>query len=89
MYFSQQQITYLGHIISKDGVSTNHTKIEAVLKWLVPQRFTELRGFLDLIGYYRKFVKNCGIIARPLTNLLHHKTLSLSNTAQSAFDKLK
>jgi hypothetical protein len=89
MYFSQQQITYLGHIISKDGVSTDPTKIEAVLKWLVQQSFTELRGFLDLIGYYGKFVKNYGIIARPLTNLLHHKAFSLSNTAQSAFDKLK
>jgi hypothetical protein len=70
--FAQQKISYLGHIISNHGVSIDHEKIDAILRWPIPQNFTEQRGFLGLTGYYRKFVKQYGILARPLTNILHH-----------------
>jgi hypothetical protein len=68
--FAKQKIAYLGHVISKDGVSTDPTKVEAVSSWPTHQNAKELHGFLGLFGYYRKFVKNFGIIAKPLTNLL-------------------
>jgi hypothetical protein len=87
--FAQQSISYLGHIISNQDVSTHPEKTEAVLKWHVPQNFTELRGFLGLTGYYRKFVKNYGILAKPLTNILHNKSFKWTEQAQQAFDKLK
>ncbi len=58
---------FLGHVISGDGVSIDPTKIEAVLNWNHPTNVTEMRSFLGLIGYYRRFVEGFSLIATPLT----------------------
>jgi hypothetical protein len=68
--FAQTKLNYLGHVISQEGVATDPAKIEAVQSWLVPKTVKEIQSFLGLAGYYRKFVKNFGILSRPLTNLL-------------------
>lgn len=68
--FAQEQISYLGHIISGSGVATDPSKIQSIVDWARPTTIKKLRGFLGLAGYYRKFVKNFGTISKPLTQLL-------------------
>lgn len=61
--FGQQELEYLDHIITLQGVKVDQNKIQAMIDWLKSNTVIKLRGFLGLIGYYRKFVQNYGLIA--------------------------
>jgi hypothetical protein len=54
--FGKEEIDYLGHIISKQGVKVDPNKIKEIIEWPKPSNITKLRGFLGLIGYYRRFI---------------------------------
>jgi hypothetical protein len=68
--FAQTQLHYLGHVISQQGVATDPAKVSVIQSWPSPKSAKDIRSFLGLAGYYRKFVANFGILSRPLTNLL-------------------
>jgi hypothetical protein len=87
--FAAKRVEYLGHVITCQGVSTDDSKIEAMKQWPQPSKIKQLRGFLGLTGYYRRFVKSYAIISHPLTQLLKKNSFHWSQTAQVAFETLK
>ncbi|XP_019183647.1 PREDICTED: uncharacterized protein LOC109178468 [Ipomoea nil] len=79
----------LRHIIDANGVSMDSAKIKDVLDWPTPQSTRALRGFLGLAGFYRKFIKDFGLLAAPLTTLLKSHSFNWNTVADGAFAKLK
>jgi hypothetical protein len=67
--FYQNRIHYLGHIISKDGIVVDPEKIEAIREWSMPKNVTEVRTFMGLASYYKRFIAWFSRIAHPITSL--------------------
>ena len=86
----QKSVAFLGHIVSEDGISADPSKVEAVKNWSVPQNLTELRSFLGLCSYYRKFIKGFAGIAAPLHKLTEKgKRFQWNELCEDAFNTLK
>lgn len=88
--FFQKQVKFLGHIVSSEGIQTDSEKIFAVKNWPVPKNEKQIRSFLGLCSYYRKFVKKFAEIAKPLHDLYKKTTkFTWTSECQNAFDTLK
>ena len=68
--FWLKEMPFLGHIVSTEGIRVDSTKIEAIVNCKSPRNVTEVRSFLGLTGYYRRFVKGISVIVSLLTKLL-------------------
>lgn len=88
--FGAQELEYLSHIVIAQGVKVDPIKIQVVVvNWSQPSTITELKGFLGLTRYYRKFVRVYGMLARPFTNLLKEGQFGWSDEAVKTFEQLK
>ena len=88
--FWLKEVSFLGHIVSAEGIRVDPTKIEAVVNWKPPRSVTEVRSFLGLAGYYRRFVRGFSVIVSPFTKLLK-KGIKFEwiDKCQNSFEQLK
>ncbi|KAJ3673166.1 hypothetical protein LUZ60_006540 [Juncus effusus] len=83
-------VSFLGHVISKDGLSVDPKKVEAVVNWKPPMNVTEVRSFLGLAGYYRRFVNGFSKIAMPMSRLMQKEVkFEWDEKCQRSFEELK
>ncbi|WVZ52463.1 hypothetical protein U9M48_003517 [Paspalum notatum var. saurae] len=88
--FWLDQVPFLGHIVSKGGIMVDPSKISSVMDWKVPEVVKEVRRFLGLAGYYRRFIESFSRIAKPMTSLLEKGVPFIwTKERQDAFDELK
>ena len=88
--FFKKELAFLGHVVGENEVKPDPEKVEAIKKHPVPTNITELRQFLGLASYYRKFIEGFGKIAAPLNQLLRKETeYQWNDECQQSFEELK
>jgi hypothetical protein len=85
--FGLTEVLYLGHIIGAKGYRVHQEKIQAILDWPTPKIITELRGFLGICCYYRRFVKGFSQLCASLIDLTKKGAFKWSMEAQKTFEK--
>ena len=85
-----EQVEFLGHIISTQGIATDPKKVEIVKEWKEPSNITEVRSFVGLCSYYRRYIKGFASIVKPLNKLTEKKQKFVwTEDCQAAFETLK
>ena len=88
--FWLQRVSFLGHVLTAEGVEVDPEKVKAVSEWKQPTSASEIRSFLGLAGYYRRFIERFSKIARPMTELLRKDTKFVwSESCERSFQELK
>ncbi|KAI3729830.1 hypothetical protein L6452_18501 [Arctium lappa] len=85
-----REVHFLGHVVNQEGIQVDPAKVEAIKKWEIPKTPTEIRQFLGLAGYYRRFISNFSKIAQPLTTLTRKDEKFIwTDKQEEAFQTLK
>ena len=79
-----KEVGFLGHFISGEGITVDPTKVDTMTKWEAPTTVGEIRSFLGLAGYYRRFIENFSKIAKPMMELLKKDTKFICNEERDA-----
>eukprot|EP00253_Pinus_taeda_P019524 PITA_19524 len=88
--FFKEEIQYLGHVITKEGIAVDPEKIKTIMEWPIPKDVADIRSFMGLAGYYRRFVEGFSRIAYPITSLKKKgKIFKWTSECQQSFDRLK
>ncbi|XP_072384610.1 uncharacterized protein [Diabrotica undecimpunctata] len=88
--FLRKEVAYLGHLVTENGVKTNPAKISCIKNFPEPKNTKEIKSFLGLAGYYRRFIPNFAKISKPLTKLLQKDVPFIFNSdCKEAFNELK
>src|SRR5262249_31287922 len=88
--FWLDSVQFLGHVIFKDGVAVDSSKVQAVLEWKAPRTPLEIKSFLRLAGYYRRFIQDFSSLAFPLTNLTRKDVKFVwTKECEKSFQELK
>ena len=88
--FWLKEVSFIGNIVFVEGIRVDPAKIEAEVNWKPHRSVTEVRSFLGLVGYYRRFVKGFSVIASPLTKLLRKEVkFEWTDKCQDSFEQLK
>ena len=88
--FWLREASFIGHIVSEEGIRVDPKKIEVIIEWKPPRNVMEVRSFLGLVGYYRRFVKGFSMIGASMTRLLQKNVrFEWSKKCQVSFEKLK
>jgi hypothetical protein len=83
-------VPFLGHVISLEGIAVHPSKVQEVLDWKSPRLVRQIRSFLRLAGYYRRFIPNFSKIAKPMTKLLEKEVkFKWTSQCEEAFLTLK
>ena len=86
----QRRVSFLGHVVSAEGIQTDPEKIRLIAEWPAPRTLKEVRGFLGLTGYYRRFIYGYSEIVSPLHALMKkNRAFAWSDECQASFEELK
>ena len=89
-FLFQKRVSYLGHVVTEEGIAADPEKVEQVRTWPTPENSTEVKSFLGLASYYRRFIPDFSTIAKPLYKLTEAKAeFAWTEQCQLAFDSLK
>ena len=88
--FWLNEVSFLGHIVSEEGIQVDSKKVEVIIEWKPLRNVTEVHSFMGLAGYYRRFVKGFSMTAAPMTRLLQKNVkFEWSEKCHASFEKLK